>query len=349
MKIWQRYFLRKLSTTFFFLLFCLFSVYVMVDLSVNGVRFFTRGNSIGLDILIYYGLQFCMQLDLFLPLAYLLTTLKTLADLNGRLELVALQTAGLSKKQLLQPFFVFALFLTFLGLANHEWIAPGAINDVNAFKRSKARKNHRPQTVQSILLEDGSELVYQTFDAAAGAFSDVFWIRSAQDIWMMKTLVFTEQPTGHYVEHLERSQDGLIEKTSTEELHIFNDMKMCKGGIPKQITPFEGRPLSSLFRDAFLQSSQKASVQTHLHRKLALPLLPLLAVFGIAPFAMTFDRHRKTLRLLALSLFIFSLFMTIYDSLVLLGENRMIYPSIAMWVPILLSFSLALWKFRKLR
>jgi lipopolysaccharide export system permease protein len=348
-KLWQRYFFRKVSLTFFFILFCLFAVYVLVDLSVNGVRFFAHGTSIGWDVLVYYCLQFSMQLDLFLPLGLLLTTIKTLFDLNSHLEIVALQTAGLSRKQLLLPFFFFAGFLSLAGYANHEWIAPSAVKDVNAFKRSKAKKLRREKTVQSIPLDDGSELVYQTYDANTNEFFDVFWIRSANDIWSMKSLSFKECPTGLFTNHITRNHLGLLEKTESFAKHAFGDMPTSPVGIPGEIAPFEGRSLSALFRESRLPTAEQPSVQTHLHRKLALPLLPLLAVFACSPFAMTFSRHRKVIGLVSGSLFGFAIFMTLYDSLLLLGENRMTSPIASMWLPILTAFTLFGWRFWKFR
>ncbi len=348
MKIWQRYFLRKLFAAFCFILFCLFAVYVLVDLSVNGVRFFTRGESLGLDILLYYCLQFAMRLDLFLPLAYLLAVLKTLFNLNGHLELVALQTAGLSRKQLLLPFFGFGAFLILVSYGNYEWIAPRAIKDVNAFKRSKAKKIHDRKVVQAIALDDGSELVYQTFDASADLFFDVFWIRSPKDIWSMKSLSFTNGPVGHFANHLVRTPNGLLEKVESAEEYQFSDMPTRGSTIPGEIVPFEGRSLSTLIREARLPIAEQSTAQTHLHRKLALPLLSLVALIAIAPFAMAFSRERKAFSLTAFSLFGFAVFMTLYDSLLILGENRVTSPIAAMWVPLFATFALFARRFWKL-
>jgi lipopolysaccharide export LptBFGC system permease protein LptF len=320
-----------------------------VDLSVNGVRFFTRGQSIGLDVLIYYCLQFSMRLDLFLPLAYLLAMLKTLFDLNSRLELVALQTAGLSRKQLLVPFCGFAMFLTLVSYANHEWLAPSAVKDINAFKRSKSKKTHLLKTVQAIPLDDGSELVYRTFNANTNEFFDVFWIRSPKDIWSMKSLSFTNDPIGHFTDHLIRTPEGLLEKVESRENHLFSDMPITRWGIPGEIVPFEGRSLSTLFRESNLPTPQQSTAQTHLHRKLALPLLPLLALLAISPFAMTFSRQKKALPLVGFSLFGFAIFMTLYDSLLILGENRLASPIAAMWLPIFAAFALFTRRFWKLR
>jgi lipopolysaccharide export LptBFGC system permease protein LptF len=64
---------------------------------------------------------------------------------------------------------------------------------------------------------------------------------------------------------------------------------------------------------------------------------------------MTFSRHKKALSLVGFSVFGFALFMTLYDSLIILGEHRMISPIAAMWLPILAAFVLAGRRFWRLR
>ena len=347
MKLWQRYVLRKISLTFCLLLFCLFSLYILVDLSVNGVRFFTRGPSIGLDILLYYCLQFALRLDLFLPFAFLLALLKTLLDMNSHLELVALQTAGLSRKRLLLPFFTFAFCLTLISYANHEWITAYATKDVNAFKRSKSRKAHHTKPVQLISLNDGSDFIYHSFDANKNEFFDVFWIRSAKEIWAMKSVVFrNEKPLGHFVELFLRNSKGTLERTECYPQFVFSEMPTSVD-LPGENPPISGRCISYLWCASFQPSVQKCMVLTHLHRKLSLPLLPLLGVVAIAPFAMTFSRQKRIFLLTACTIFGFALFMTFYDALVILGENQMISAPLAMWLPIVAAmafFSKRFWK-----
>ena len=170
MKIWQKYLLRHLTFTFVFILFCIFAIYVIIDLSIHGVRFLTKGpNTTAFDLIFYYLRHFAMHLDLFLPLAFLLSTYKVLFSLSGHLELVALQMAGLSKKKLLLPFFYFAATLSLFGYINHEYFSGAAIVAADEFKaahsKSKKKQVHSRDHVHSLRLDDQSELVYQHFNA----------------------------------------------------------------------------------------------------------------------------------------------------------------------------------------
>lgn len=351
MKIWHRYLFRKLALTFAVILLCLFFIYTMIDLSIHGVRFLTRGKDTNaFELLLYYIQQFAMHLDLFLPLAFLLSFYKVLLTLNSHLELVALQMAGLSRKKLLLPFFFFALLLSFLGYANHEYLAGEASAEAAAFKtaHSKSKKVHRPKRVQTLVLEDESELVFQQFDPQKKEFFDLFWIRSDKDIWHMKTLSFADYPpTGYFTDHLIR-EHHLFEKKKSFEEKIFPELLLDPTAAPTLFVPFERRSISALLLEASTPSKDHASLQTHLHRKLALPLLPLLALFTAAPFALSFSRHKRTFLIISLSLFAFLTYITLTDSLLILGENNVLHPAVAMWCCPVLLIALTMRRFAKL-
>lgn len=347
MKLWQRYLFRQLLTTFSFLILCLFAVYVLLDLSVNGVRFLGRGNPAEpLYLLLYYFRSFSVHLELFIPLSFLLTTLKVLFDLTRHLELVALQTAGLSGKKLLSPFFALAAILSLVCYANSEWVAPHAMKSAKTFKASysKHKKKTRREHLQCTLLKDGSELVYREYDEASNVLRDVFWIRSSNDFWHIKTLALSEPlPMGHSVDHLVRNV--LLQKTESFATKTFSELPLAVA--PKAFIPFESRPLSTLLREA-LYAADQAGIQTHLHYKLALPQLLFLIVLGLAPLAMQFSRRQPLFLILALSLFGFIACITLLDSLLILGENRVLSPWIAIWSPILGLLALSIPRFAKL-
>jgi len=348
-KIWQRYLLRQIGTTFLFILICLFVVFILLDFSIHGVRFLKRGATDGIDIFIYYFRLFAMHLELFLPLTFLLTTLKVLFDLNHHFELVALQMAGLSRKTLLRPFFLFAALLSLVCYINSQWFAPDAILSAQTFKtlHSKTKKRAPRSPLQSIALPDDSELVYQSFDAEKQELFDVFWVRSSEDIWHMKFLrIDISPPQGHFIDHLIRKER--LEKSESFDARPFPELPMNPDTKPKAFIPFESRSLTTLLHEAIYASSNKASVRTHLQYKLALPLLSLLGLLAIAPLTMRFSRDRPTLLIVALSLFGFLALKTLFDSLLILGENQVLPSWVAMWLPLLALFAYSIKRFAKL-
>lgn len=149
MKTWQRHIVKQLLATFILVLVCLFAIYILIDFSIRCTRF-TRGNTSALAILFYYLRSFAVQLDLFLPLAFLLTILKVLFNLTSRLELLSLQMAGLSKKRILIPFFAFAFLLSAACYANHEYLMPSAGTAAKEFKTEHSKK--KPGNSNSFIL-----------------------------------------------------------------------------------------------------------------------------------------------------------------------------------------------------
>ncbi len=347
MKIWQKYLLKRLISIFCFLLLSIFTIYVLVDLSINGIRFFHKGMQT-LNLMLYYMQQFAMHLDLFLPLTFLLAILKLLFDLNHNLELVALQMAGLSKRKILLPFLAFALTLSALCYANSQWFSPDATLAAQTFKsaHSKHKKKVRRNKCQALALEDGSELIYQKYESTTHELFDVFWIRSPKDIWHMKTLNIGQSvPHASFADHLERKPH--FTKTQSFDSRPFPEIPLSEETAPKTFVPFESRPLSTLFREALYASSDIASVRTHLHYKLAIPWLAPLLLLLIAPIATRFSRKQPVFLISALSLFSFLSLKILFDSLLILGENQVIAPWAAMWTPLILLSFYAIQKFRR--
>lgn len=349
MKIWQRYLLRQLATLFTVVLLCIFAVYVMVDLSIHGVRFLSKESAGGSELVIYYLRSFAAHFDLFIPLSFLLSSLKVLFDFNSRFEQVALLMAGVPRKKLLVPFFGFALCLTIFSYVNGEWLSPVATYEAQEFKiaHSKHKKKFRRDRVHAIALEDESELVYQHFDQTERALCDVFWIRSPQDIWHFKTLRIGVSPvTGICADHFLRTPK--LEKAESFPLISLPQLALGQEIAPHPFVPFECRPISTLFYEALHASADRASVRTHLHYKLALPFLSPLLLCAIAPFCLSFNRNRPTYLIVALSLSMLIAMMILFDSLLILGANQVLPSWVAIWTPLGIAFAASFRRFARL-
>ncbi len=352
MKLWFRFLFRRLTYTFLFFLFSLFFLYVAVDLSVNGVRFFTSEKTLAAEIALYYLQNFAEHLDLFLPLSFLLSAMKVLLDLNAHRELGALQMAGLSKKKLLSPFFLFASLLSAACYINSEWIAPDAQGAADRFRMGHAKKKKMKRVhVFTLSLEDGSELVYQSYDAEAKQLFDVFWISSPDDIWHMKYLkIDPSPPIGKFVDHISRNLEKRFEKKESFEEKPFPNL-VWDGEIDlsslQQFTPFENRPLTTLFQQTRSDGAERHGAASHFHYKMAVPLLPFLILIAITPFSMRFSRSSPFFLFAACALFGFVGFATILDGMLILGENSVLPSYLAIWGPVAVFFLLSFRPFRR--
>lgn len=335
MKLWQRYLFRQLSLSFFFFLICILILYIAIDFSMHGAKFLAKETTSWLDIGVNYLRHFAKFTGLFFSLSFLFSMLRVLIDLNTHREIVALQTAGLSSKKLLSPFFFLAFLLAAASYANLQWISPEA--QLNADDFYKAHSNHTAQTekVFSLVLQDGSELVYQRYDPEKKELFDVFWIRSFDEIWHMKTLRVDLQPLGaRFADRFARSATGALEKTDSADFRSFPELKIETGASFQRFIPFENRSLATLWRQAHGGSSDKQKSAAHLHYKLALPLIPFFTIFSFAPFALRFSRGRSSLIFIASALFAFIGLMTFLDAMLILAENQAIPAFVSIWLPL---------------
>jgi lipopolysaccharide export LptBFGC system permease protein LptF len=338
MKLWQKHLFKKLLQFYFFLLFTLFGLYAIVDFSVNGAGFFKRGSFTLVEITLYYLQHFSKHIELFLPLTFLLATLKVLLDLNLSRELVALQMAGLSQKKLLLPFFAFAAFLSGVCYFNSQFFSPHAQEEIAHFQEAHSDPKKKPKEKISVApLKGGTEVVYQKREGENSLF-DVFWVQTPDEIWHMRTLTMHPQQ-GHFVEHLVRNSSGQFEKKESYAVRDFPEIEWDTETDLQKYTPLENRPISLLLHQAKQQTAERKSVLAHLHYKLALPLLPFLILFAITPFTMSYRRNKPIFLFVASSLFCFVALCTLLDALLILAENQALPAHLAIWTP-LLSISL---------
>jgi lipopolysaccharide export system permease protein len=355
LRLWERHFLAETLKVFFFFLGAFFFLYAAMDYSTH-MQDFIRDKRIQVaDVALYYGYQFVKRADLLIPLALLVATVKVAGTLNIRREWTALQASGVSTKTLCRPFFLAAACCTLFSYWNFEVLMPQSLNFLDAFHRAHFRhshRGHRKVPLHTLYLKDGSKLVYQYYEPSRDAFFDAVWIRSAGDLWRMKYLsADPSHPVGTCVDHFTRSPQGVLEKTASFDSHPFGALKWSKEMPQRGIVPIENRSLSELYRLAFHKTTttafQAPEVRSHFYFKCAMPLLPLLAVLACLPFCVRYTRHLPLFFIYAAALFSFIAFFTLMDAAVILGENQVLPPFLAISLPLILAGSGFGWKFAK--
>ena len=350
MKIWERHILWRLTIAFLLIFASLCLLFLCIDLSMHSVRFFAAGKAGLFDIGKYYLYFLSGYFDLLFALSFLLASLKVLIDITQRLEHVALQMAGISSRKLTRPFFLLAIVLAMLSYANAQWIAPQALNATDSFRNevAKRKKSKLREHLQTLTLDDGSEIIYQDFNAKKKELFDVFWVLSASEIWHIKRLEL-DGAKGHFVDHFMRdSNEKLKILESFDEVHL-KDLPLDPLEATQAFTPFENRPIILLISQAIAAlSADLPMIRAHLHYKLSLPLLPLLlAAFVPSILLNKFSRNRPLFLMIALSLLGLIAFLTALDSLLILAENQMISPLFGLWAPWGITFGIALYRLIK--
>jgi lipopolysaccharide export system permease protein len=355
--IWKRYVLREILKVFFLFLGCFFFLYALIDYSMHMQDFIADKKIQISHLAIYYFFHFVKRSDLLIPLALLIATLKALFALNVRGELIALQSSGLPRKKLLRPFFSVGAVCVLFNLFSSEFLLPSSLNFLDKFRQEHFKhydRGHRKEPVHAIRMKDRSKILYQSIDAEKKTFQDVFWVRSSDEIWRMQSLsTDPENPVGFYVDHLKRNEEGNFEKVESFDQYKFAKFRWQPDPTGKGYTPLENRRLSELFHMLAQKSKTTAyeypQVLTHLLFKITIPFLSLLVVAAAAPFCLSHSRNLPIFLTYAIALFCFIAFFALMDAAVIIGENLVVSPYLAVLAPMFLCSAAFGLKYRALR
>lgn len=354
-RIWERYFLREMAKVFILFLFGFYALYILIDYS-NHSGSFHHHHFRFFDIVKFYAFEFITRMDILVPFAILIAFIKTICTCNANNELVALLASGIPLKRLLRPFVLFGIFFTFVIYFNTEVLQPFAVRNHNQLEQSrikKKQKKYKHAFIQQIALNDNTSIIFQNYDNASQRFFDAYWIRSIDDIYRIKHLSpYAPIPTGDFVEHLQRNQDGNLIITESQEKKSFPDMQFDKKVLLETVSMPNELSLSALKEklpaSGKIHSEKDAEILTSFYYKLAFPWLCLLAIIAPAPFCTRFSRTLPVFFIYALSIFALVAFYIIMDAAVVLGERQAVSPETAIWLPFILIFGFFSYKFARI-
>ncbi len=345
--IWERYLLKEIFKVFFLFLGCFFFLYALIDYSLHMQDFIVDKRIQISHIATYYLFQFIKRADLLIPLALLISTLKVLFSMNTRGELIALQSSGLPRRKILRPFFLVGILCALFNLASSEFFLPESLNHLDQFREmhfKHSRRGNRKEPVHVLLLKDRSKIVYQTEIKEKKLYSDVFWIRSVDEIWRMSTLSNDPQnPVGTFVDRLQRNKEGNFEKVESFDQYRFDKFRWQKDPSGKGYTPLENRRPTELYRMLAEKTKTTAyeypQVLTHFLFKMTMPLFCLLVIAAGAPFCLRHSRNLPIVFTYAIAIFGFIAFFALMDAAVILGENLVLSPYAAILAPFALCWA----------
>jgi len=341
-KIWERYFLKETLKTFLLFILCFYGLFVLIDYATHAASFHRTGLALHWqDIAFYYLLEFIKRMDVLIPFALLLSTIRTLTNLNVHNELVALMASGVKLKTLLRPFIYLALLFTMLLYLNTELFIPKALKEMKHMDNLRSIAKHKDRhnkTIHNLTLEDGSTLLFQNYDSIEEHFFDAYWIQSADEIYRIKFLYpYKEVAEGHFVDHLERSPAGAMSAKGSYEKTTFPKMKFNNATLFETLTTPDEQSYSELWpKIASLvesESEKQAQLVATFYFKLVMPWICLLAVIAPAPFCINFSRNQSFFFLYACSIFGLVAMYIIMDSALVLAERQVMLPAAAILVP----------------
>jgi lipopolysaccharide export system permease protein len=281
----------------------------------------------------YYLATFAKRLDILLPFSILIATIRTLMNLQQRGELVAMLASGISKKTLLTPFLVVAVSSMIILYANYQWFMPEALQHIETFKDDVEKSEPK-----EIMLSDGSKLIYSSYDRKTKTFQDIFWIRSADELFHMKSLdASSTPPQGAWVDHVKRSSSGQLVKVFSKESAPLTELHFDSKTLKNSVIPINEQSLSQLAYQAILyfnSTSTKASeISATLCYKLTFPFMALLAFLAPAPFCLRFTRSTPLLMIYLIAISGLFSFNVLLQAAFVLGKSGVVAPYLAVGIP----------------
>lgn len=137
----DRYILKKILTTFFFVVLILVSVVAVIDLTEK-VDKFSR-NNVEASLIIGYYLDYIPWVaGLIAPITVFIAIVVVTSQLAARTEIIAILSSGVSFPRLLVPYFIGALILASLSFFLNGWVIPNATKTRLAFEVKYLGKNY---------------------------------------------------------------------------------------------------------------------------------------------------------------------------------------------------------------
>lgn len=345
--LWGRYFLKETFKVFCLFVLCFYGLYILIDFSSHASSFHHHQVDFRWrELAVYYLCDFVKRVEVLIPFAIMVASIKTLCSLNIHNELVALLASGIKLKTLLRPFVFLALVFVALAYLNTEFLLPKALKTIKmidvAHSSQKNKSKDRP-SVQHVILEDDSTILFQDYDPGRERFIDAYWMRSMDEIYRIKYLYpYTERPLGEYVDHLTRDAEGNLVLHDSQTIKIFPNIQFNNEKLMETLTQPLDLSVSAL-KDKLpslsqILSEKEAQTLSVFYYKIAMPWLCLLAVIAPAPFCVRFTRQLPVFFIYAVSIFGLVAFYLIMDSALILGSRQVLPPAIAIFVPFSLFF-----------
>jgi len=357
MKTWERYFVRETLKVFFFITFCFYGLYILIDYSSHSGARHHHAMMSWSELVQYYTNEWILRADVLIPFALMIATIRTLSDLNIHNELVALRASGVSLKKILRPFLFLGLLFTALIYANTEFLLPDAMSGTRHIHEQKElQKNNSNEKffVQHVELKGGTTLLFQDYDHAKRRFFDAYWMKNFNEIWRFQYLYpYESPPKGVNIDRLVRNSENRLRKAESFETKTFPEMTFNKKILLDTLTPSKELSLSTLWKRlpsyGEIESEKQAEIAAAFFHKAALPWLCFLAVIAPAPFCVRYGRTHPIFFIYAFSLFFLVGSYLVLNSALIIGGRQVIEPGLAIGIPFLLLISLTAFRFLKAR
>lgn len=303
-------FLFSLLLSRFILVILAFLLFVFIDLLTH-IQDVFDSKTTWKTWIEYYTCLLSYRLNALIPFSVAAATALLLPRIVRGNELIPLLSAGLSLQKIMAPFIFVTILLSCFLWINSQYIYPKAVQKYRQISDTDFGR-HTPSEEESklgiIFFKEGSRLFFKEHNSKEQVLQDTFWVRSLNCVLHIEHLNYFEDriPEGHYVDVIERNNDGKMVKTTSYPFCELPELFLTKKTI--KIAQTDPRDLSitelatQLVRFGSSSSERATDVIICFFQKLFFPLLACLAFLIPAPFCLSFERRIPQTLLLFLSL-----------------------------------------------
>jgi lipopolysaccharide export system permease protein len=141
MKILDKYILKKILSTFFFVVLILVAVVTMIDLTEKMDKY-SANNLDTITILGYYADFIPWIAGLITPITVFITIVFVTSQMASRTEIIAILSSGVSFMRMLLPYFMGATILALISFYLNGWVIPRSNRDRLQFEVQYLNKNY---------------------------------------------------------------------------------------------------------------------------------------------------------------------------------------------------------------
>ena len=370
MRLFDRYILKEWATGFTLTLGVVIGILILQNMYDTLPDLLDRKANVE-QIVFYYAMGLPAYLPTILPIAFLVSLLRSLGGLHRNNEIVAMRASGASLLRISAPLWVVGLVLSGLLFYLTSSVVPQAV------ERSRVFIDNLEFSAEAA--EGDRRSVGLVYNLGFDNRKDGrlwFMNRFSERAWLgMGVNVHTRGPEGQEVSRLSAREAYFDD---TREQWIFVDGRELtidpETGDPLRSVPFERRSFETFDEDPSLMlalhkrpselslfelrriietipPTENPAVHAHLVRFYSLLAVPFscLVVVGIAvPFATSGVRTNPMVGISKCMGF-FALFYLLISFATILGERQMVPAWLAAWLPNGVMFALAVVLFRKAR
>lgn len=355
----DRYIIRKYLGTFIFMLGLLSIIVFVIDVQAKAPRIESNGFTVSYFMVNFYPFWIINLVITFMSILVFISVIFFTSRIANNTEIVAIISSGASFNRFARPYLVTSGFIAILALLINHFILPISNTKKNVlepytYNRMKREQITGTQEISTRISKNeyifiksynkkekrGSGLIYQKFDGQRL----IYQLNVSDFLWNEKKKNF----------EFNLFYEKTILKNDTEILKNGTSMTKTFGHPPEELFPDEligqnkttPELISLINREKDKGNSNLAAYQNELYQRTSMPVAIIILTF--LGLSLSSQKKRGGLGLnLALGIALAFVFVFSFEVLKIISENKILPPSIAMWLPNMLFGPLAAYLYWK--